>query len=118
MHLPSRGLRLSATTMRKTGWFFAPMRFMRIFTAINLCFLSRRLTPALDRSPFARLLSKKRGEPRLEFGPWQGAFWHFFGETGVVDHILGYPEECLTNIKRRRASAAMKVKHSSGNPRI
>src|SRR5215813_464913 len=34
MHLPSRGLRLSATTMRKAGVFFAPMRFMRILTDI------------------------------------------------------------------------------------
>src|SRR5256885_2364278 len=35
MNLPSRGLRLSATTMRNTGVFFAPIRFMRILTAIN-----------------------------------------------------------------------------------
>src|SRR6478736_8633512 len=35
MHLPSRGLRLSATTMRNTGVFFVPMSFMRIFTDIN-----------------------------------------------------------------------------------
>src|SRR5208283_3074980 len=36
MHLPSRGLRLSATTMRYTGVFFVPTRFMRIFTDINI----------------------------------------------------------------------------------
>jgi hypothetical protein len=36
MHLPSRGLRPSATTIRNTGVFFVPMRFMRIFTDINL----------------------------------------------------------------------------------
>src|ERR1039458_9419148 len=36
MNLPSRGLRPSATTMRNTGAFLAPTRFMRIFTAINL----------------------------------------------------------------------------------
>src|SRR6266540_6130602 len=35
MHLPSRGLRLSATTMRKAGVFLAPMRFIRILTDIN-----------------------------------------------------------------------------------
>src|SRR5213083_2540723 len=35
MNLPSRGLRLSATTMRNTGLFLAPIRFMRILTAIN-----------------------------------------------------------------------------------
>jgi hypothetical protein len=35
MNLPSRGLRLSATTMRKAGLFFAPIRFNRILTAIN-----------------------------------------------------------------------------------
>jgi hypothetical protein len=34
MHLPSRGLRLSATTMRNAGVFFVPTRFMRIFTDI------------------------------------------------------------------------------------
>src|SRR4051794_17892530 len=38
MHLPSRGLRLSATTMRNTGVFFAPIRFMRIFTDIKSYF--------------------------------------------------------------------------------
>src|SRR5215472_4500335 len=36
MNLPSRGLRLSATTIRNTGVFLAPTRFMRIFTDINL----------------------------------------------------------------------------------
>ena len=36
MNLPSRGLRLSATTMRNTGVFFAPTRFMRILTAIKI----------------------------------------------------------------------------------
>ena len=35
MNFPSRGLRLSATTIRYTGVFFAPTRFNRILTAIN-----------------------------------------------------------------------------------
>src|SRR5213082_983149 len=35
MNFPSRGLRLSATTMRNTGLFLAPIRFIRILTGIN-----------------------------------------------------------------------------------
>src|SRR6266567_9229779 len=35
MNLPSRGLRPSATTMRKNGAFLAPTRFMRIRTGIS-----------------------------------------------------------------------------------
>src|SRR4051812_44921099 len=35
INLPSRGLRLSATTMRNAGVFLVPTRFMRIFTDIN-----------------------------------------------------------------------------------
>ena len=38
MHLPSRGLRLSATTMRKAGLLVEPIRFNRILTAINNAF--------------------------------------------------------------------------------
>src|SRR5216117_3253417 len=36
MNLPSRGLRPSATTMRKNGAFLAPTRFMRIRTGISV----------------------------------------------------------------------------------
>src|ERR1041384_2079929 len=77
MHLPSRGLRLSATTMRKTGWFFAPMRFIRILTDIK-CFAVALTGHALPAARCWRLFSKKRGEPRLELKPWQGGFWAFF----------------------------------------
>src|SRR6266567_9515407 len=54
--------------MRNAGWFFAPMRFMRILTAINHFSLilraSRHYLRHRDRPPRGRLLSKKRGEPR------------------------------------------------------
>ena len=78
MHLPSRGLRLSATTIRKTGWFLAPMRFMRIFTDIELLnLLIRGAGPPLPRG-LRDDLSKKRGEPRLDSKAWQEAFYDFF----------------------------------------
>src|SRR5256885_1909564 len=80
MHLPSRGLRLSATTMRKAGLFLAPMRFIRIFTAINglnlvaaACHL-RFLPPAV----LFHSASRKEGESRGGILAWQAPFEGFF----------------------------------------
>src|SRR5260370_31920311 len=54
MNFPSRGLRPSATTMRYTGVFFAPTRFILILTDI---ISSNRggLAPQFNRPPFPRL---------------------------------------------------------------
>jgi hypothetical protein len=46
MNFPSRGLRQSATTMRKTGVFFVPIRFKRILTAIIFCKSEQNSLPA------------------------------------------------------------------------
>src|SRR5262245_54210048 len=75
MHLPSRGLRLSATTMRNAGVFFAPMRFMRILTDIR-SFVSRGggQPQLFCHPPELRRVSKKRGEPRHRPPCWQAPF--------------------------------------------
>src|SRR2546422_9474694 len=80
MHLPSRGLRLSATTMRKAGLFLAPMRFIRIRTAIKLAYyLWRRLaTEQLLPPAVPTALLKKRGERSCGTGRWQALFLGIF----------------------------------------
>src|ERR1035437_3123997 len=65
MHLPSRGLRLSATTIRNTGVFLVPTRFMRIFTDINF---SKGRGNYLSMSGFASLDLNKNG--RLPSAPF------------------------------------------------
>src|SRR6266550_5402675 len=72
MNLPSRGLRLSATTIRNTGAFFAPMRFMRILTAINF-FQSPPGGTALAK-PESRF-PKRRAKTRHAVNSWQVLFW-------------------------------------------
>src|SRR6266496_1316160 len=63
MHLPSRGLRPSATTMRNTGVFLVPMRFMRILTGIGwLVYRGRGQPPCvLPPAVFQRRVSKDEG---------------------------------------------------------
>src|SRR6478736_9643016 len=75
MNLPSRGLRPSATTIRNTGLFFAPMRFMRILTAINLLFFPDPATLLHQQNvgSFPKLGAQRLDAPRLpckhSFGP-------------------------------------------------
>src|SRR5438105_5310432 len=61
MHLPSRGLRLSATTILKAGLFFAPMRFIRIFTAIKLYVRGRGSPPGFLPPAVVERRSRKEG---------------------------------------------------------
>src|SRR5438552_5394756 len=60
MHLPSRGLRLSATTILKAGLFLAPMRFIRIRTAIKNCSVAAARHQVLP--PAVSTAALKRGQ--------------------------------------------------------
>src|SRR6266516_837148 len=73
MNLPSRGLRLSATTIRNTGAFFAPMRFIRILTAINLLF--NRGPLASHSQPQPAVSRKRRAEIRHVLNSLQALFY-------------------------------------------
>src|ERR1041385_5828740 len=61
MNFPSRGLRLSATTMRNTGLFLAPIRFIRILTGINLYPQGGRLPTTQDALRLFVNAGSKRG---------------------------------------------------------
>src|SRR5258708_811319 len=74
MNLPSRGLRPSATTMRKTGKFFVPTRFMRILTAIINRVNKLRLTCHTLQG-----FAQKSVKPSLDRAGLQVLFfWQFF----------------------------------------
>src|SRR6478736_1583445 len=67
MNLPSRGLRPSATTIRNTGEFFAPMRFIRILTGINylLCRNPTTVSHQQNSGSFPKLGAQRLDGPRL-----------------------------------------------------
>src|SRR6185436_8208606 len=77
MNLPSRGLRLSATTMRYTGVFRVPTLFNRIRTAIRICsaFGSRNCRVAEGNRCYPRKIG---GEPSQGYRHWQALFWPVF----------------------------------------
>src|SRR6266496_4903265 len=88
MNFPSRGLRLSATTMRNTGLFFAPIRFMRILTAINQ-------ESRLGRLPLTH------AAPRLfsDFGSKRGV--RLFRRGGVGKSCFSIVPTTIQNIRPR-----------------
>src|SRR5207245_5485165 len=81
---------LSATTMRNTGLFFAPIRFIRILTAINQNAQFGRRQMTLSALRRVGRWFQKRGEPIQGVWAWQAPFLVFWpgraclGE--VVDH--------------------------------
>src|SRR5882762_8873242 len=87
MNLPSRGLRLSATTMRNTGLFFAPIRFISILTAINqnAKFGRRQITLSALRL-FGRWF-QNMGETIHDLWGWQSPF---FVQLSVIQ-LLDWP---------------------------
>src|SRR5215471_16565653 len=81
MNLPSRGLRLSATTMRNTGSFFAPTRFIRILTAIKISAQCGGGNHAVQ--PPSQKSRKKEPEISLLPDTWQVLFWVLFLRENV-----------------------------------
>src|ERR1039457_6230461 len=81
MNLPSRGLRESATTMRKKGAFLAPTRFIRILTAIVLSFRGgaepRLITARRPHGVRKIVWQSSQSRPA-----WQALFCNFFAAAG------------------------------------
>src|SRR5262245_36585634 len=89
MHLPSRGLRLSATTMRKAGVFFAPIRFIRILTDINESTVNESTAneSIADRDRAARAGLKNEGRGYGEPTPLASPFSKPEGRKGLLPSI-------------------------------
>src|SRR2546429_8427739 len=94
MNLPSRGLRLSATTMRNTGLFFAPIRFIRILTAINQNAQFGLGQMTLSALRLFRRWFQKRGEAIHDLWGWQAPF---FGRLSVIQLLDGPTTRSLRN---------------------
>src|SRR5438552_12644909 len=88
MNLPSRGLRLSATTMRNTGLFFAPIRFIRILTAINQNAQFGRRQMTLSALRRVGRWFQKRGEPIQGVWAWQARSEEHTSELQSPDHLV------------------------------
>src|ERR1017187_5756728 len=100
MHLPSRGLRLSATTMRYTGVFFVPTRFMRIFTDINF---SKEHENYRRTNRFASLVFRKIG-----CQPCQSQI-HFNNRT-TSDEMMGESSLTVALLLPKSATASISAK--------
>jgi hypothetical protein len=87
MNLPSRGLRESATTMRYTGVFFVPTRFIRILTDINYVdIMAASLMPPAD----TRRSSQKEGSAYTSlFGNASPHFNFVAGPVRLIHLDLG-----------------------------
>src|SRR5439155_23104005 len=104
MNFPSRGLRLSATTMRNTGLFFAPIRFMRILTAIY------------QESEWGRL-PMTRAAPGLfsDFGSKRGVSLFRLGGVGKPCFSIGPTTIQSARPRERRLSGGRHARELSRN---